>query len=937
MSANTNKSRKTMPRGGWRGNNHRPRVGVDGSLFIDGNMLRIKCAYSEERVATIKKIKGYRYNSDDHSWKIPLLTPEAKALIKNPLFNGIAFYHYFNHELLSLTVSELGLILKEAQQALVASPLAVPHEHFTLLPVDVGFIGGTDPQGVRARVRYGSKALSLITHLDGAHFVPTEGLYLIPTQEMTGLITALREAQLSWCVEKELSAVLSSTSAERASLLSEQTALTAERAHQAMLFPVIEKRGGAYVLHGTTQIQRRELIDPEVAPTSRKRACSALSLEHTSRCLARASTVHMRVFCTPEVTSDIAAYHGKVFEQYSSSDGLSDDIVFAESTPLCWFVTSKLELGLLGSKEEIQKIRTLAPLKDTPGLRTKKIAHKVFLPVPDELYEEVTHLHYDGEIRKSRGAIAFETRRLEQLERLKMHRYYTSCTDADLSPYPCTDPQVYSKLFPHQRVAVRFLLDLDHALLGDDMGLGKTLSVLTTFDILRAQKKVDFLLVLSPNSLTRTWKRESERWFPQRPWAAIPQSKEERILLLQGIRDNTSNYEGLSINFESVRLPYVLPVLEKLCKSKRVFLVIDESQRIKNPASRTFASVKSFAPDAHKRVLLSGTPTPKELSDIWAQMFLLDGGNRLGDSYHRWLESVAELGNEFSDFAVRKYTPEGIRSTITKVQEVLLRRRKDRVTTLPPKIFTVRDVELTGDQAERYDEVREQLLLRVSSLTGESFTREITSVLEEYLRAVQIASNPRLIDELWKGEPGKFVELDEIVEELVHQNDEKIVVWTNFVKNIDELTLRYARYGALPFSGAVKTDTRENTIKQFQDPSSSCRILVAIPAAGGVGITLTAAKTAVYVDKTWNGEHWLQSIDRIHRIGQTGTVQIISLSAAGVDDLINRNLTRKEEMLKELLGDSTSRYDAMKKLLPTRAEMVHALTQNTRTAAINSI
>jgi SNF2 family DNA or RNA helicase len=105
------------------------------------------------------------------------------------------------------------------------------------------------------------------------------------------------------------------------------------------------------------------------------------------------------------------------------------------------------------------------------------------------------------------------------------------------------------------------------------------------------------------------------------------------------------------------------------------------------------------------------------------------------------------------------------------------------------------------------------------------------------------------------------------------------------------------------------------------DKQSKNRILVAVPAAGGVGITLTAANTCVYVDRTWNAEHWLQSIDRVHRIGQTGTVTIIVLNGSKVDELIGYNLHRKKKQMDQLLeGDA-----AYEQFLPSVHELLDAL------------
>jgi SNF2 family DNA or RNA helicase len=211
------------------------------------------------------------------------------------------------------------------------------------------------------------------------------------------------------------------------------------------------------------------------------------------------------------------------------------------------------------------------------------------------------------------------------------------------------------------------------------------------------------------------------------------------------------------------------------------------------------------------------------------------------------------------------------------------------------------------------------------SLSGEQFVREITNILEEYLRAVQVSSNPRLIDPEWKGEPAKFLELDEIVREVVHEQGQKIVVWTNYLGNVRELCERYKEFGAAPFSGEVSAAERETTVRRFQE-ESDLSVLVAVPAAGGVGITLTAAQTAVYVDKTWNAEHWMQSVDRIHRIGQRGTVNVISLLGCKVDEIIHWNLRRKEQGQARVLGDYADGEDSRSGRI-TREELLQALDE----------
>jgi len=392
---------------------------------------------------------------------------------------------------------------------------------------------------------------------------------------------------------------------------------------------------------------------------------------------------------------------------------------------------------------------------------------------------------------------------------------------------------------------------------------------------------------------------------------------------LQKLKRGFLGVRGLVLNYEALRQAETQKYLLDIVSERKTFLCVDESQRVKNSRSKSFLALQSIANFCQRRVLLSGTPTPKDITDIWSQMLLIDRGERFGTSFYRWLETVAELGSEYSDYAVKSFKSEQVKETIWRVKEVLLRRKKEQVLDLPEKIFSIRDVALSSNQEKRYNEVCDDLLLRITTLSGEQYIRDIDNVLEQFLRAVQIASNPRLVDESWHGEPAKFLKIDTIIEEVVKENEQKIIVWTNYRKNVQELCDRYKAYGVRGFTGDVKQDERQRIVNSFQNKNdNSIKILVAIPAAGGVGLTLTAAQTAVYLERTWNAEHWLQSVDRIHRIGQTGTVNIICLHACKVDELIHWNLMRKSKNLKKLLDSKVQLETAVP---PSKEELLAAL------------
>ena len=522
----------------------------------------------------------------------------------------------------------------------------------------------------------------------------------------------------------------------------------------------------------------------------------------------------------------------------------------------------------------------------------------------------------DCKFTKTSSFSDFLVKQTLQQKQLQVRNIFNRLSD---HPIEIFNTDLAVKLYPHQRVAVEWLLRQNSAFIGDDMGLGKTLSVLAALQELLARGEVAKGLVICPNSLCLNWEREVEQWMPGFSAMTVPKSPSKRAKILDEF-ESDPNQKVIILNYEIVRTHKVHEQLLRIISSYATFLCIDESQRVKNPLSKTFKMLSSLALHAKRRVLLSGTPTPKDITDIWSQIYLLDLGERFGKDYYSWLTSIAELGNDYSAYAVRRFYPKQVEFTQRRVQELLLRRKKERVIALPEKTFIERNIELSGSQLERYEEIRKDLRVRLMSVKGKIFTREVSSILEQYLRAVQIASNPRLVDPTWSGTPAKFSELDFLLEELVGEHERKVVIWTNYVGNTVELAERYKSYGTKILAGSVRPAERQETVRAFQAGPDGPRVIIALPAVAGVGLTLTRAQTAIYLDKTWNAEHWLQSIDRIHRIGQTGTVSVISLHASKVDWLISANLKRKG-MAQSALMDGEANIAR----LPSRDELLAAV------------
>lgn len=901
-----------------------------GQVTLSGELLEVEFRYSPERVAAIKKIPQSRFQAATKRWTVP--ARHYAALESSTLLGPTSLEYRFSVEHLRSTREELEKLRQSAEEILRLDPFSVTEESLAHLDLDLVVRLDARGTGLRAHTKFRSKAQALLERVPGAHYLRSEKCTFLPAVELNDLLIALRDERLRFAVSADASARLKSTAELRSRIKLQSSSPDAEELASALLVPfldLLEDGEETFVLRGYTSEQLRRCF-PSVRTFAARRALAAgFSRDELFGLLDRARVNDLAIWRTGAVARFLERAKTELSEQLAGERVIAEALVPMVGRELCWLAgTAESGAGLLVSRELLESRlegkkwplskrarELLAQRTDAVFIRTAE--HELL-----DLFEACA-----GFFSKLGGAepgeteefVALRARLAERQKLLDRRRAFQELVDSQLEDLAFSDPALPEKLFPHQRVAVSWLASTPRAFLGDDMGLGKTLSVLAAFDALATASASDFLLVICPSSLLRNWIREAERWLPARRLVLLPNDRKERLQTLKRIGWGGVKIDGLVLNYEAARLEHVWPELIKILESRRPLVCIDESQRVKNAASKTFEALSAVVRCAERRILLSGTPTPKDISDIWSQMHLLDDGERLGTNFYHWLGNVAELGNKYSEYAVKRFRPDAVKDTVARVHELLLRRRKEEVVRLPEKTFLVRDVELKGEQLKRYEEVRKDLLLRMSSVNGKTFIREINNILEEYLRAVQVASNPRLIDEAWKGEPAKFEELDGLIEELVAERDEKVVVWTNYLGNVRELTKRYAAYGALPFSGEISTAERDRTVQSFQQ--GDCRVLVAVPAAGGVGITLTAAQTAIYLEKTWNAEHWFQSVDRIHRIGQTGTVRIVSLQASKVDELIARNLERKGRDQARLLGDGEQR----EMLFPTRDELLEAV------------
>ncbi|WP_027530112.1 DEAD/DEAH box helicase [Bradyrhizobium sp. WSM3983] len=460
------------------------------------------------------------------------------------------------------------------------------------------------------------------------------------------------------------------------------------------------------------------------------------------------------------------------------------------------------------------------------------------------------------------------------------------------------------ELMQHQRDGSAFLADARNGLLAFEQGLGKTLVSIDAFRTVFKATRADRLLIICPNSLKRNWVAEFEKFAPEFEVAiaeGLPRQRKSVFL--------SSRAPVVITSYETARSE--VTALLAFVQRQKTALVLDESHAAKNWKSLTSAAARQIAPHCAFRWLLSGTPVTNSPSDLFTQIEILAPGERLLGSQETFLARMEE--DPKAGFAKPIF------------DKMILRRTKEDCLDLPEKTFVDIRVELPRWQRKLYDDMRHEMICEIQAMTGEQYKVFASTALAQLTRLIQIASNPALLVEGMEGVPGKFEVLDGIAADILSVPGRKIIVWSNYVKSVESLLDRLGKFGAVAIYGGTPNNERQAIAGQFQnDPAT--RIMVANPAAAGTGFTLTSAAYTIYETLSWRYDHYAQSQDRNHRIGQTNPVTYLRLLAADtIEDAIVRALDRKSAMARSLLGDRDDE-PAVSKL--TKEEMCELLLSN---------
>ena len=414
----------------------------------------------------------------------------------------------------------------------------------------------------------------------------------------------------------------------------------------------------------------------------------------------------------------------------------------------------------------------------------------------------------------------------------------------------------------------------------DEQGLGKTVEALFAFDRLREAGLVGRAVVFAPKNMVLEWVHDLKRFFPGKysAVAVVGDEAEKRRLLDRNADLYVTNFE--TATRLSPRLREVL--------GRRGLLIVDESFFVKNRDSQRTAAVARVRAAAARCIVLCGTPAPNSAVDLVEQFNIADGGAAFAG-----VDVPADPG------AAR----EVVANVVTQ-RGVYLRRLKNQVLKLPCRTFNRVQVELEPRQRELYDAAVSGLVSEVIATDDKTFQKKRATFAARRMALLQACSNPVALDPNYDAVPAKLLALDELLGELIDRRGEKVLVWSFFTRSLNAIAHRFAGYAPVRIDGTVtRAEERREAVRRFQDDDKTM-LFIGNPAAAGAGLTLHRARHAVYESMSNQAAHYLQSLDRVHRRGQTRDVEYhVLLATETIEVREYERLLRKEVAAQELLGD----------------------------------
>jgi len=452
------------------------------------------------------------------------------------------------------------------------------------------------------------------------------------------------------------------------------------------------------------------------------------------------------------------------------------------------------------------------------------------------------------------------------------------------------------KLRDYQQQGLNWLNFLDDynfgACLADDMGLGKTVQVLA-FILLQKQKRGNSVnLLIVPTSLIFNWQQEIEKFAPSL-----------NLLILHG---GNRVYNPDSLNgYDIVISTYgtLLSDINYLKKYTFNYVILDESQNIKNPESQRYKAVRLL--NSRNRIVLTGTPFENNTFDLYAQLSFACPG--LLGSKHYFRDVYSTPIDKFKD-SKRAIELQNL------IKPFILRRTKKQVAPeLPDKTEMVLYCEMQPEQRKVYENYEQEMRDYLSGINNDDISKSAIHVLRGLTRLRQICDSPLLLREPTLDHIGS-AKIDALMEQISSKSSHhKILVFSQFVTMLDLIKTELNKLNIKHTYLTGSTKDRQKVVNEFQENNDIKVFLISLKA-GGTGLNLTKADYVYLIDPWWNPSVENQAIDRIYRIGQKKNVVAVRMICPNtVEEKIQMLQQSKNELADNLIGSETDFFKSLSK------------------------
>lgn len=431
-----------------------------------------------------------------------------------------------------------------------------------------------------------------------------------------------------------------------------------------------------------------------------------------------------------------------------------------------------------------------------------------------------------------------------------------------------------------------------------DMGLGKTVTTLTAIRELKYNRfAVRRVLVIAPKKVAEgTWTREKEKWDHTRILRVSPVlgSQAKRIRALNTPADlyiiNRENVCWL-VDYYRNSWPFDM-------------VVVDESSSFKSHSAKRFKALAGVSGKIDRMVELTGTPSPNGLEDLWSQVYLLDGGERLGKRYTQFRERYFQPDRRGADGMVYSYAakPGTEQSILDKISDICISMKAEDYLQLPDITYHEIPVELDAKAEKAYRELERKMVLELP----EEEEISVTSAAALSNKLLQLANGAvydedRSVHEVHGCKIEAFLELVESLQ------GKPVLVFYNFQHDRERILK------ALSGSG-LRVRELKTTWDEDDWNAGLIDILLTHPASSAYGLNLQqGGNHVVWFGLTWNYELYTQANKRLHRQGQTEKVIIHHLVCTGTrDEDVMRALEKKDDVQNWVMESLKARIRAVK-------------------------